>query len=114
MTQDNFGRVVGGALHKLQKDNAALLKELNDLKRKLEDEEIWRAAACRAHGILSRGIKQALKLKNWPDFYKLYGSGLFAEGVARLLNETMDAKNRQIRELKAQQPKRTRKKIRLA
>ncbi len=100
ITGENFGRVVGGALHKLQKDNAALLKELDALKAKLEEETTWRIAACNAHAILSRGIKHALKLKNWPDFYKLYGDGLFSTGVVRFLQDAMNEKNRQIRELK--------------
>ena len=84
-----------------RKERDALRQERDDLQRQLLDEEFWRIAACEAHVILSRGIKQALKLKNWPDFYKLYGGdGLFATGVVRLLNETMDAKDKQIKSLK--------------
>ena len=89
-----------------RKERDALRQERDDLQRQLLYEEFWRIAACEAHVILSRGIKQALKLKNWPDFYKLYGGdGLFATGVVRLLNETMDAKDKQIKELKNESSK---------
>lgn len=64
--------------------------EIAQLKRELDEEREWRIAACRAHAILSKSIKKALQLENWPDFHKMYGSGLFAEGVARLLNEEVD------------------------
>lgn len=73
--------------------------ERDDLKAKLDEAEIFGAAARQAHAILSRGIKKALNLKNWPDFYKMYGNGLFATGVVRLLNETMDAKIKRIKSL---------------
>jgi hypothetical protein len=68
----------------------ALKDKIASLERELEDERIFRIAACNAHAILSRGVKKALRLKNWPDFYKLYGDGLFADGVVRLLNEEVN------------------------
>ena len=69
----------------------ALKAEIERLECELNDERIYRTAACRAHAILSVGIKKALRLEHWPDFYKLYGGdGLFAEGVVRLLNEELD------------------------
>ncbi len=117
--KEAFGRVVGKALHNLEKqrdearqERDSARKEIDELKAKLEAEQTWRIAACNAHATLSRGIKRALRLKNWPDFYKLYGDGLFATGVIRLLQEKMDAKTRQIKELKHEsaairQPKRT-------
>lgn len=110
---DNFGRVVGGALHKLEQDKRRLEQEVADLKAKLEEETTWRIAACQAHSILSRGIKHALKLKHWPDFHKLYGDGLFSTGVVRLLQEKMVEKDKLIKGLKREsakvrEPKRTR------
>jgi len=81
----------------LREESQALREEAIHLEGKMArlelelfDERTMRIASNRAHAILSNGIKQALKLKNWPDFYKLYGDGLFADGVARLLNEEVD------------------------
>jgi hypothetical protein len=62
----------------------------DDLERELEDERILHYAAANAHKVLSEGIKKALQLENWPDFYKMYGPGMFAEGVARFLNEEVN------------------------
>lgn len=107
LTKEAFGRVMGRALHTLEKERDealkerdALLKERDELIRQLDEEKIWRIASCQAHATLSRGIKTALKLKNWPDFHKMYGSGMFATGVVRLLIEKMNAKTQQIKELK--------------
>ena len=62
-------------------------KQREKVERKLFDEQTHRAAACRAHDILSKGIKKALQLEVWPDFHKKDGPGLFADSVAKLLLE---------------------------
>lgn len=83
------------------REYAALKKhedEIRELKRDLENMAIHRDAAVNAHVILSKGIKQALGLKNWPDFYKLYGDGLFATGVVRYLLEHVKLKKKPVEE----------------
>jgi hypothetical protein len=83
------------ALKKLQEEN-------RELRRDLDDEILHRLAACRAHDILQAGIKKALGLEKWPDFYKLYGgNGLFAEGVVRYLLEHVQLKPPEVKVLYA-------------
>ena len=69
------------------KQHDKLLKRIAKLESDLEDERTVNESCRRSHGILARGIKKALQLKNWPEFRELYGSGLFTDGVVRLLNE---------------------------
>lgn len=76
------------------------------LKDELEETKTIVESIRNAHATLSRGIKKALNLENWPDFMALYGKGgPFAECVARLLSESMsekDAENAKLRELNLQ------------
>jgi hypothetical protein len=67
-------------------------KEIERLNRELEDANTLLFAAGRAHAILSKGIKKALKLKEWPNFYNMYGRGcsLMAECKARFLIEEVE------------------------
>lgn len=67
-----------------------LERRIGELEAKLFDEQTHRAAAVRAHAILSVGIREALQIEHYPDFYKMYGDGLYAEGVARFLGEEVE------------------------
>lgn len=73
----------------------ALKARISELERKLFDEETHRISAVRAHAILSAGIREALQIEHYPDFYKMYGDGLYAEGVARFLGEEVEKLRKQ-------------------
>jgi hypothetical protein len=65
--------------------------EVKRLTLALEDAEIINTASRDAYATLLDGIKKVLKLKEWPDFHKLYGSGMFASGVIRYLQEQLNS-----------------------
>jgi hypothetical protein len=88
----------------LQEEVDSLKEEVARLKQEIDDLTILECAAKRAHSILSFGIKKALKIEEWPNFYKMYGgNGLLAEGAARYLIEEVE----KLREKTNDKPKRS-------